>query len=169
MSVLKEFLWFLPVVGFKAGSLQGLHICKDLCIRCYNCQCLESQSQSVFVLIWKQKIATPTWSVYCTSLCTSDAVLVDFCFFFTYPGVSSLLKFLCNGLIRGHDNKHLDGHVEDGHGDQEGHIVSVERKMDKRLNINYSQRGTENTNTYIFILVALWGLYVCVPYLSPLL
>lgn len=55
--------------------------------------------------------------------------LVDLVFLFTYPGVSSLLKFLCNGLIRGHDNKHLDGHVEDGHGDQVGNIVSMEKNM----------------------------------------
>lgn len=41
------------------------------------------------------------------------------------PGVSSLLEFLCNGLVRGHDNKHLDGHVKDAHGDQVGHVVSV--------------------------------------------
>lgn len=44
----------------------------------------------------------------------------------TYPRVSSLLKFLCNGLIRGHDDKHLDGHVEDGHGDQVRYVVPVE-------------------------------------------
>ncbi len=59
--------------------------------------------------------------------------------FFAYPGVSSLLEFLCNGLVRGHDNKHLDGHVEDAHGDQVGHIVSVERQMHKRLSTNSSQ------------------------------
>lgn len=60
-------------------------------------------------------------------------------FYFTYPGVSSLLEFLCNGLVRGHDNKHLDGHVEDAHGDQVGHVVSVERKVHKWLSVNYSQ------------------------------
>ena len=66
---------------------------------------------------------------------------------FTYPGVASLLEFLCNGLVRGHDNKHLDGHVEDGHGDQVGHIVSVERKMhQKGISINNPLYGIENAN-----------------------
>lgn len=72
-------------------------------------------------------------------------------FLFTYPGVSGLLKFLCNGLIRGHDNKHLDGHVEDGHGDQVGNIVSMERNMNKGFSINDSQSGTENINTQIYL------------------
>lgn len=91
-------------------------------------------------------------------------------FLFTYPGVSSLLKFLCNGLIRGHDNKHLDGHVEDGHGDQEGYIVSVERKNAQKAQYKLlPERDRGHKHIYIFILVALWGLYVCVPYLSPLL
>lgn len=41
----------------------------------------------------------------------------------THLGVSSLLEFLCDGLVGGHDNKDLDGHVEDAHGDQVGDIV----------------------------------------------
>ena len=64
-----------------------------------------------------------------------------------YPRVSSLLKLLCDGLIGGHDNKHLDGHVEDGHGDQVGHIVSVERTMHQRLSMHFLQRQKDKTQT----------------------
>lgn len=87
-------------------------------------------SQSAFIFILKQ-IDMPAWSKSIT-LC-----LWCYCcswynmFLITYPGVSGLLKFLCNGLIRGHDNKHLDGHVEDGHGDQVGNIVSMEKNVNR--------------------------------------
>lgn len=62
---------------------------------------------------------------------TLNPLLLDFSFFNTHPGVSSLLEFLCNGLVRGHDDKHLDGHVKDCHGDQVGHVVSVGKGMHK--------------------------------------
>lgn len=60
-------------------------------------------------------------------------LLGSVCLFITYPGVASLLKFLCNGLVRRHDHKHLDSHVEDGHGDQVGHIISVGNKKHIQL------------------------------------
>lgn len=79
---------------------------------------------------------------------------------FTYPGVSCLLKFLSNGLIRGHDNKHLNGHVEDGHGDQVGNIVSVERGGNNAENaqcILLPGRGREHSSSELW---SGWGLYV---------
>lgn len=54
--------------------------------------------------------------------------IMRFSYYFTHPGVSGLLKLLSNGLIRGHDNKHLDDHVEDGHGHQVGDVVPVEKE-----------------------------------------
>lgn len=86
----------------------------------------------------------PEKSVYTsTSLYTSDPMLLELEDFFTHSGVSSLVKFLCNGLVRGHDNKRLDGHVEGGHGDQVGHIVSVERKKKEWLSVNGEQWKTQ--------------------------
>lgn len=39
-------------------------------------------------------------------------------YYITYPGVSSLFESLCNGLVGGQDNKHLNAHVENAHRDQ---------------------------------------------------
>lgn len=53
--------------------------------------------------------------------------------YWTYSGVSCLLEFLCNGLVRRHDDKHLDTHVEDAHWNQVGHVVSMDRDTHSRL------------------------------------
>lgn len=80
---------------------------------------------------WLKQIDMPAWSMDITLCLWCRCCSWWTVFLLTYPGVSGLLKFLCNGLIRGHDNKHLDGHVEDGHGDQVGNIVSKERNVNR--------------------------------------
>lgn len=61
--------------------------------------------------------------------------------YFTHPGVSSLLKLLSDGLIRRHDNEHLDDHVEDGHGDQVGDVVPVEKGRRTRKGVRLDDRN----------------------------
>ena len=67
-----------------------------------------------------------------------------FCYI-THPGVSSFLEFLCNGLVGGHDNKHLNAHVEDAHWDQVGHIVPIKRLIN---------RGIDDTKQSIYTSTA---------------
>jgi len=40
----------------------------------------------------------------------------------------TLLEFPFNGLIRRQHDKHLNAHVEDGHGDQVRHVVPKDRQ-----------------------------------------
>lgn len=44
-----------------------------------------------------------------------------------YLSLASLLEFPINGLIGGQHHKHLNAHVEDGHGDQVRHVVPEDR------------------------------------------
>lgn len=45
-----------------------------------------------------------------------------------YLSLPTLFEFPINGLIGRQHNKHLNAHVEDGHGDQVRHVVPEDRQ-----------------------------------------
>lgn len=83
--------------------------------------------------------------------------------YWTYSGVSRLLEFLCNGLVRRHDDKHLDAHVEDAHWNQVGHVVSMDRDTHSRL--KKSENSIYLSCKHCAEIMFVYG--TCLPCLGP--